>query len=271
MAQKATAEKARRRAEKANRKQGSHICVHDLTVTYDGNAVIKGVTSRIPDRRITTIIGPSGCGKTTLLKSMNRLIDLAEGAKVTGRVMVDGADIFAKGTDVASLRKKMGLLLQKPYPLPMSIRANVAYGPRVNGLKDRKALDAIVEKNLKAAGLWDEVKDRLDVPASKLSVGQQQRLCLARCLAIEPEIILADEPTSALDPISSKLIEQRLIELKRDYTIIVVTHNLRQAKRLADHVLFLYMGELVEQGPADKVFNSPHDKRTRDYMKGVIS
>lgn len=249
----------------------THLVIDNLTVWYGNSEALKCINARIPDRGITTILGPSGCGKTTLLKCMNRLIDLTEEAKVSGRVVVDGVNIFGNGVDVTALRKKMGLLSQKPYPLPMSIYANVAYGPRVNGVKNRKSLDAIVEKNLKAAGLWEEVKGRLGSPASRLSVGQQQRLCLARCLAVEPEIILADEPTSALDPISSALIEQKLLELKKDYTIVVVTHNLRQAKRMADYVLFLYMGELVEQGPASKVFNNPKEKRARDYVKGVIS
>lgn len=225
----------------------------------------------IPDGQITAIIGPSGCGKTTLLRTCNRLIDLTHGVRVEGEVLIDGVNILDPAVDVTQLRTKMGLLSQKPYPLPMSTYDNVAYGPRIHGMRDRRQLDDLVEQRLRAAGLWEEVKDRLRVPAARLSVGQQQRLCLARALAVEPEVLLGDEPTSALDPQSAQQVERRLTELKGKYTIVLVTHILRQAKRLADYVLFLYLGELVEHGPAEKVFTDPRDDRTRAYLTGEVS
>ena len=249
----------------------THISVRNLNVHYRNEHVLKDISLNIPDRKITAIIGPSGCGKTTLLKSFNRLIDSIEGVKLSGQVFVDEENILDPRTEVTHIRKKMGLLLQKPYPLPMSIYDNVAYGPRIHGIKDRKRLNEIVERFLKKASLWDEVKERLSQPASALSVGQQQRLCLARGLAVEPEIILGDEPTSALDPQSSQRIEQTFTELKRDYTIVIVTHILRQARRMADYVVFLYLGELVEQGPAWDFFNNPKQPMTREYIKGLIS
>ena len=249
----------------------AHISVQDLNVYIRSEHVLKNINLSIPDRKITAIIGPSGCGKTTLLRSFNRLIDSTEGVRVSGRVMVDDENILDPRTEVTHIRKKMGLLLQKPYPLPMSIYDNVAYGPRIHGIKDRKLLDEIVERFLKKASLWDEVRERLNQPASALSLGQQQRLCLARGLAVEPEIILGDEPTSALDPQSSQRIEQTFTELKQDYTIVIVTHILRQARRMADHVIFLYLGELVEQGPAWDFFNNPKQPMTREYIKGLIS
>ena len=224
----------------------THISVQNLNVFYGNVQALRNINVDILDRKITVIIGPSGCGKTTLLKSFNRLIDSVDGVKVSGKVLVDGENIFDPKVEVTHIRKKMGLLSQKPYPLPMSIYDNVAYGPRIHGIKNRKELDGIVEHYLKESNLWSEVKDRLYQPASKLSVGQQQRLCLARGLAVEPEIILGDEPTSALDPKSSQRIEQRFLELKKEYTIVIVTHILRQAKRLADYVIFLYLGELIE-------------------------
>ncbi|RZN34434.1 MAG: phosphate ABC transporter ATP-binding protein [Methanophagales archaeon ANME-1-THS] len=248
-----------------------HISVEKLNVFYGKHHVLKDITVKIPEKQITVIIGPSGCGKTTLLKSFNRLIDLVEGISVSGDVRVDGMDIYNGKIDVTNIRKKIGMLAQKPYPLPMSIYDNVAYGPRIHGILKRKELDRIVERYLKVAGLWDEVKDRLKSPASRLSAGQQQRLCLARTLAVEPEIILGDEPTSALDPVSAKRIEQEFIELKKDYTIVIVTHILRQAKRLADHVIFLYMGEVIEAGPAREIFEDPKEARTRAYIGGEIS
>jgi phosphate transport system ATP-binding protein len=251
--------------------QQTHISVQDLNVRFRNEHVLKNINLNIPDRKITAIIGPSGCGKTTLLRSFNRLIDSTEGVKVSGRVLVDDENILDPRTEVTHIRKKMGLLLQKPYPLPMSIYDNVAYGPRIHGIKDRKRLDEIVDRFLKKASLWDEVKDRLKEPASMLSVGQQQRLCLARGLAVEPEIILGDEPTSALDPQSSQRIEQTFTDLKRDYTIVIVTHILRQARRMADYVVFLYLGELIEQGPAWDFFNNPKQPMTREYIKGLIS
>jgi len=247
-----------------------HISVQNLDIFYGERHVLKDVSADIPRKQITAIIGPSGCGKSTLLKSMNRLIDLVDGVKVSGRVFVDGVDIFHKRVDVTDLRKKMGLIAQTPNPLPMSIYDNVAYGPRIHGSRDKKALDETVEHCLHAAGLWDEVKERLSDPASKLSAGQQQRLCLARALAVKPEVLLCDEPTSALDPISSRCIEEQLVSLKKEYTVVFVTHILRQARRLADHVLFLYLGELVEQGPAEKVLSQPSNPRTRAYIEGVF-
>jgi len=249
----------------------THLETQKLNVSYGERPALKNVTVKIPDNGITVVIGSSGCGKTTFLKCLNRLIDLTDNVHVSGKVLVDGANIFDRGVDVIELRKKMGLLMQRPFPLPMSIYKNVTYGPKINGVKDKRVLARMAEENLKIAGLWDEVKDRLDSPASRLSVGQQQRLCLARCLAVKPEIILADEPTSALDPVSSRLVEQRLTELKKDYTIIVVTHNLRQAKRIGDYALYFYMGELVEHGPAKSIFSRPKHKKTVEYVSGVIS
>lgn len=249
----------------------AHICVQHLNVFYGKEQALKDVTVDIPDRRITAIIGPSGCGKTTLLKSFNRLIDSVDGVRMSGKVLVDGEDIFDPKVEVTRIRKKMGLLSQRPYPLPMSIYDNVAYGPRIHGIRDKKELDRIVEHYLKESSLWEEVKDRLHAPASRLSVGQQQRLCLARGLAVEPEIILGDEPTSALDPMSSQRIEQRFLELKKEYTIVIVTHILRQAKRLADYVVFLYLGELIEHGPAEDIFEHPNEEMTKEYIQGIIS
>jgi phosphate transport system ATP-binding protein len=247
------------------------ISIRNLSVFYGDHRALNDVSLDIPAKRITVIIGPSGCGKTTLLKSLNRLLDTDDGVTVRGEVFLDGEDIYAPRTEVTRIRRKMGLLSQRPQVLPMSIYDNVAYGPRIHGLRSRREIDARVERYLRVAGLWDEVKDRLREPASLLSVGQQQRLCLARGLAVEPEIILGDEPTSALDPQSSQNVERRLLELKRDYTVVVVTHILRQARRIADHLAFLYLGELVEQGPAAEVFAAPKDPRTRAYLTGEIS
>ena len=247
------------------------ISVRSLSVFYGNTQALKNISVDIPDKKITVIIGPSGCGKTTLLKSFNRLIDSANDIKVTGEVLVDGENILDPKIEITHIRKKMGLLSQKPSPLPMSIYDNVAYGRRIHGLGNKKELDAVVEHYLKEASLWDEVKDRLHAPASQLSVGQQQRLCLARGLAVEPEIILGDEPTSALDPKSSQRIEKRFLELKKQYSIVVVSHILRQAKRLADYVIFLYLGELIEYGPAEEVLDNPRQEMTREYIKGIIS
>ena len=247
------------------------LSIRGLSVWYGGLQVLKSIDLDIPARRVTVIIGPSGCGKSTLLRALNRLLDTADGARVEGRVLVDGEDIYGPRVEVTAVRKKMGLLSQRPQVLPMSIYENVAYGPRLHGLAGKGDLDRRVEHYLRLAGLWDEVKDRLREPASGLSVGQQQRLCLARGLAVEPEIILGDEPTSALDPQSSQNVERRLTELKRDYTVVVVTHILRQARRIADHIAFLYLGELVEQGPAAEVFAAPKDPRTKAYLTGEIS
>ncbi|MBN2199256.1 MAG: phosphate ABC transporter ATP-binding protein [Candidatus Aminicenantes bacterium] len=249
----------------------THISIQNLNVNHGSRRILKDITLDIPDRRITVIVGPSGCGKTTLLKSLNRLLDPSEGLRVHGRILVDGENIYSPDVEVTHIRRKMGLLSQKPQVLPMSIFDNVAFAPRIHGLREKKTLARTVEHYLKLAGLWEEVKDRLATPASELSVGQQQRLCLARGLAAEPGIILGDEPTSALDPQSSKHVEQRLIDLKSDYTVVVVTHILRQAKRIADYIVFLYLGEVVEHGPAEKVFERPRDPRTRAYLTGEIS
>lgn len=249
----------------------THISIRGLNVRHGRLAILKDISLDIPDRRITVVVGPSGCGKTTLLKSLNRLLDPSEGLVVEGQILVDGEDIYGPDVEVTHIRRKMGLLSQKPQVLPMSIFDNVAFAPRIHGLREKKKLDRTVEHYLRLAGLWEEVKDRLATPASQLSVGQQQRLCLARGLAAEPGIILGDEPTSALDPQSSKHVEQRLIDLKSDYTVVVVTHILRQAKRIADYVVFLYLGEVVEHGPADRVFEGPRDPRTRAYLTGEIS
>ncbi len=244
------------------------IRMRDLSVAYGDVPAIRGINVDIPARQIVAIIGPSGCGKTTLLRSMSRLVELVEGARVQGQVFFRGQNIYEPRVDVTEIRKRIGLLSQRPFPLPMSIYDNIAYGPRVHGLRNRRELDAIVEQYLKAAGLWDEVKDRLHAPASALSMGQQQRLCLARGLAVEPEVLLCDEATSALDPVSARRIEERLVELKTDYTIVLVTHILRQARRLADYVIFMYMGEVIEYGPACEVFSNPKEDKTRAYLEG---
>jgi len=280
-----------------------HISLRDISVFYGRHQALKNISVDIPDGQITVIIGPSGCGKTTILKSINRLVDLNEEIRVAGQVLIDGADIYDPKADVFELRKKVGFLSQRPFPLPMSIYDNVAFGPRIHRMKGEqmlrrlfnlekkialgnfqltdaevsvrrkknKELNILVEYCLRLAGLWNEVKDRLHSPASRLSIGQQQRLALARALAIEPEVILADEPTSALDPLSAQLIERQFQLLKKDYTIVVVTHILRQAKRIADYVIFLYLGELVEHGPASQFFTAPSDSRTRAYISGEIS
>jgi phosphate transport system ATP-binding protein len=248
-----------------------HIQVQNLNVEYEGgHTALKNVSVEIPRGQLTAIMGPSGCGKTTLLKSMNRLLELSDGVRVTGHVLIDGVDIYDPAIDVTEVRKQTGLLAQRPFPLPMSIRDNVAYGMRIHGTKKGKEVDRAVQHYLEMAGLWDEVQDRLKSPAARLSIGQQQRLCLARGLAVEPEIILGDEPTSALDPISAQHIEGRLNELKERYTVVLVTHTLRQAKRLADFVIFMYLGEVVEAGPAREVFEHPQEARTKQFIEGAI-
>lgn len=235
-----------------------------------GNPILTDVTFDVPQRSITCIIGPSGCGKTTLLRSLNRLHDHTAGIRVAGRVTIDGSDIYAPGVDVASLRRRMGLLAQRPTVLPMSVFENVAYGPRIYGVNQKALVHAIVERNLKAVGLWNEVFERLHSPAGHLSVGQQQRLCLARALAVQPAIILGDEATSALDPLSTQTIEELLVRLKQQLSIILVTHTLRQARRIADYAVFMYMGRMVEAGPANQIFNQPQHELTKKFVAGSI-
>ncbi|UCC64364.1 MAG: phosphate ABC transporter ATP-binding protein [Anaerolineae bacterium] len=247
-----------------------HIRIQGLNVWYGSHQVLKNITADIPARGITVIIGPSGCGKTTLLRSLNRLLEETDHVRVMGRVLLNGSDIYSPGIDVNELRTRVGLLAPKPFPLPMSIFDNVAYGPRIHGRRNSAHLAQVMERHLRAAGLWEEVQDRLRAPASRLSTGQQQRLCLARALAVEPEVLLCDEPTSALDPISAQRIEAQLQALKEGMTIVIVTHLLRQARRLADHVVFMWLGESVESGPATQVFGAPRDERTRAYLAGDI-
>lgn len=248
-----------------------HISVRNLNVYLQQNHVLKNVNIDIPSNAITCIIGPSGCGKTTLLKTFNRLLDQSLEVKIDGEVLLDGENIHDPKVDIMHIRKKMGLLSQRPVPLPMSIFDNIAYGPRIHGIRRKKKLERLVQKYLKSAGLWEEVKDRLNTPANRLSIGQQQRLCLARGLAVEPEIILGDEATSALDPISSKKIEELFLKLKEEYSIVLVTHTLRQAKRIADYIVFMYMGEVVEAGTAEQLFNNPQKELTREYLSGYFS
>src|SRR5512133_1170520 len=249
----------------------SHIQVRNLNAYYGSNHALKDVNIEIPRREITVIMGPSGCGKTTLLKTFNRFFELNDGTKISGEVLVDGQNIYENDIDVTEVRKHVGLLAQRPAPLPMSIYENVAYGLHIHQMrKSRLDYKEAVKHYLEVAGLWDEVKKRLHEPATSLSIGQQQRLCLARGLAIEPEVILGDEPTSALDPISSQHIEKKLLELKSQYTTVVVTHTLRQAKRLADFAIFMYMGEVIEAGPAKEVFGNPQHERTKQYLEGLF-
>lgn len=251
--------------------QNPHISVKNLNVHVGDNHLLKNININIPDKSITSIIGPSGCGKTTLLKSFNRLLDDIPKVRISGNVLVDGEDIYAAKAEVTHIRKKMGLLAQRPFPLPMSIYDNIAYGPRIHGNRSKTELNELVRHYLQAVGLWEEVKHRLHTSANALSIGQQQRLCLARGLAVEPEIILGDESTSALDPISTQTIEDLLITLKKDYTIVLVTHILRQARRVSDYIIFVYMGQIIEFGPTEEVLLSPKEKLTKDYVKGFIS
>ena len=243
------------------------MTIHNMNLFYGDFHALKNVDLDIPEKEITAFIGPSGCGKSTLLKSLNRMNDLVEGCKITGDIRLDGEDIYGD-MDVNLLRKRVGMVFQKPNPFPMSIYDNIAYGPRTHGVHDKVALDEIVEKSLRGAAIWDEVKDRLRTSALGLSGGQQQRLCIARALAVEPEVLLMDEPTSALDPISTSKIEDLAEELKENYTIIMVTHNMQQASRISDKTAFFLLGEVVEFNDTETLFTLPKDKRTEDYITG---
>lgn len=244
------------------------MTVQGLDLWYGDHQALHDISMNIPEKSITALIGPSGCGKSTFLKTLNRMNDLIPGVKITGDVRYREQDIFAPGTDVNELRREIGMVFQKPNPFPMSIYDNIAYGPRTHGIKNRAKLDEIVEKSLRGAAIWDEVKDRLRKNALGLSGGQQQRLCIARALAVEPEVLLMDEPTSALDPISTSKIEELAMQLKEQYTIVIVTHNMQQAVRISDHTAFFLLGELVEYGETEKLFSQPQDKRTEDYITG---
>ncbi len=244
------------------------ITVKDLCLWYGNAQALKNVNISISEKSITALIGPSGCGKSTFLKTLDRMNDLIPGVKITGRVEYGGQDIFAPSVDVSELRRRIGMVFQKPNPFPMSIYDNVAYGPRTHGITARAELDDIVERSLRDAAIWDEVKDRLKKSALGLSGGQQQRLCIARALAVEPEVLLMDEPTSALDPISTSKIEELALQLKEKYTIIIVTHNMQQAARISDYTAFFLLGELIEFGKTEELFAQPKDKRTEDYITG---
>lgn len=246
------------------------IEIEKLHLAVKGQAILRDINLQIPSKKLTVILGPSGCGKTTLLKTLNRLTDYYPKVQRSGHVRVEGIDIDDPAYDITDVRKRMSLLAQRPYPLPMSIYGNVSYGLRISGRRKKRFLDKRVEHYLRQASLWDEVKDRLHSPASSLSIGQQQRLCLARGLAVDPDIILADEPTSALDPISSRAIEEKFRELKKYYTIVMVTHGLTQARRIADYVVFMYQGEIIDQGPAEEFFRNPRHEITRQYLAGVF-
>ena len=244
------------------------ITVKDLCLWYGNAQALKNVNISISEKSITALIGPSGCGKSTFLKTLDRMNDLIPGVKITGLVEYGGQDIFAPSVDVSELRRRIGMVFQKPIPFPMSIYDNVAYGPRTHGITARAELDDIVERSLRDAAIWDEVKDRLKKSALGLSGGQQQRLCIARALAVEPEVLLMDEPTSALDPISTSKIEELALQLKEKYTIIIVTHNMQQAARISDYTAFFLLGELIEFGKTEELFAQPKDKRTEDYITG---
>ena len=244
------------------------ITVKDMCLWYGEHQALKDVNITIPEKSITAFIGPSGCGKSTFLKTLNRMNDLIPGVKITGDIRYEGTDIFSKEVDVNNLRKEIGMVFQKPNPFPMSIYDNVAYGPRTHGITNKVELDEIVERALRDAAIWDEVKDRLKKNALGMSGGQQQRLCIARALAVQPKILLMDEPTSALDPISTSRIEELVMELKEKYTIVMVTHNMQQAVRVSDYTAFFLLGELVEFGKTDDIFSQPKDQRTEDYITG---
>ncbi len=244
------------------------ITVNDLCLWYGKTQALKNIDMQIPEKSITALIGPSGCGKSTFLKTLNRMNDLIPEVRITGEVLYQERNIFEKSVDVNDLRKNIGMVFQKPNPFPMSVYDNIAYGPRVHGIKSHLKLDEIVEKSLRQAAIWDECKDRLKKSALGMSGGQQQRLCIARALAVEPEILLMDEPTSALDPISTSKIEDLAVELRENYTVIIVTHNMQQAARIADRTAFFLLGELIEYGDTEEIFSVPKDKRTEDYITG---
>ncbi|MDD5018094.1 MAG: phosphate ABC transporter ATP-binding protein PstB [Eubacteriales bacterium] len=244
------------------------VGIKKLDLFYSDFQALKDVNMDIEEKKVTALIGPSGCGKSTFLRCINRMNDLIPGCKVTGDILIDGTDIYKENIDVAYLRKEVGMVFQKPNPFELSVFDNIAYGPRTHGLRDKKKLEIIVERSLRHAALWDEVKDRLNKTAMGLSGGQQQRLCIARVLAVEPSIVLMDEPTSALDPISTGKIEDLIAALKNDYTIIIVTHNMQQAARVSDYTAFFLLGDMIEMGPTTRVFQLPGDKRTEDYITG---
>lgn len=245
----------------------SKISIQNLDLHYGDFKALKNVNLEIEKNKITAFIGPSGCGKSTLLKSLNRMNDLVEGCKIDGKILLDGEDIYGR-MDVNLLRKRVGMVFQKPNPFPMSIYDNIAFGPRTHGIRSKSKLDDIVEKSLRDAAIWEETKDRLKKSALGMSGGQQQRLCIARALAVQPDVILMDEPTSALDPISTSKIEDLVLELKKDYTIIMVTHNMQQATRVSDRTVFFLLGEVIEDGKTEELFSMPRDKRTEDYITG---
>ncbi|OCB72570.1 phosphate ABC transporter ATP-binding protein [Flavobacterium glycines] len=244
------------------------IQVNDLSLYYGEKKALKEITMQVPANKVTALIGPSGCGKSTFLRCINRMNDLIPSVSITGQMLVEGVDIYDKNVDVVNIRKKIGMVFQKSNPFPKSIYENVAYGSRINGINDKNTLDEIVETSLRQAAIWDELKDRLGDSALGLSGGQQQRLCIARTLAVSPDIILMDEPASALDPISTSKIEELVHELKEQYTIIIVTHNMQQAARTSDHTAFFYMGELIEMGKTNEIFTKPEKKQTEDYITG---
>lgn len=253
---------------RSDKNSGSKIRVKDLNFFYGSVQTLFGITMDVPPQQVTALIGPSGCGKSTFLRSLNRMNDIIDGARAEGNVWIDEQDIYSYTTDIVALRKKVGMVFQKSNPFPKSIFDNVAYGPRIHGIRNRRQLDELVEKSLTRAALWDEVKDRLDKNAMDLSGGQQQRLCIARALAVEPEILLMDEPASALDPQSTAKIEDLIDELRREYTIVIVTHNMQQAARVSDLTAFLYEGYLIETGPTKQIFTKPLQKKTEDYITG---
>lgn len=242
--------------------------IRDLNLYYGDFHALKNIQMEIEEKKITAFIGPSGCGKSTLLRSINRMNDLVEGCRIEGQILLDGKNVYDRNTDINMLRKRVGMVFQKPNPFPMSIYDNIAYGPRTHGIHNRKKLDEIVEKSLRDAAIWEECKDRLKKSALGLSGGQQQRLCIARALACNPEVLLMDEPTSALDPISTSHIEDLVLELKKEYTVVIVTHNMQQALRISDNTAFFLLGDMIEYGPTEQIFSVPKDKRTENYITG---